>query len=130
MKNMMLLLSFLFVCTFAQAQFTITFCTGVSADGKALSPATGFTTSDSGRKIKVLVNAPEGFNSDTLLFKVFALNETGTEMEVATYAQALAADWTYVWKELQFYTPAAYRIKVYNAAGTYLTSANFNLRKL
>jgi hypothetical protein len=112
-----------------QAQYSLTFCENVNPDGKALSPSNSFMISKDGSAMKLLLKSDEKIKTDKMEFKIFYINDTGKEEEISKLPAKIEPNWNYVWKEIVFFDPGNYRVKVYNGSGTYLTSTNLNVKQ-
>ena len=122
MKGLKLAILLCFLVKLGSAQYSLTFCENVNDAGKPLHPSNFFMVSPNGSALKVLVKADEGFKTDKMDFKIFYINDTGKEEEISKMAQKLDPKWTFAWKELVFFDPGNYRVKVYDSKGDYLTS--------
>jgi hypothetical protein len=111
------------------AQYSLTFCENVNNEGKALHPSNSFMISPNGSALKFLLKADEGFKTENMDFKIFYINDTGKEEEISKLPQKIQSDWNFTWKEVVFFDPGTYRIKVYDSKGAYLTSANINVKQ-
>ncbi len=129
MKSLKLGILFLLLVKMGSAQYSLTFCENVNNDGKALHPSNFFMISDKGSALKFLVKADEGFKTDKMDFRIFYINDSGKEEEISKLPQKLEPNWTYTWKEVVFFDSGNYRVKVYDSNGTYLTSANVNVKQ-
>jgi hypothetical protein len=125
----LLVLSFWLIAFAAKAQFSLSFCESITANGEAVRASNSFTVGNNGSLLKLLVKGSEGFNSAKLEVKIFYINDNGDEEELSVFNQDVESGWNYVWKEIGFFNPGVYRVKVYNKEGTYLTSANLSLKK-
>jgi len=81
-----------------------------------------------GGVLKFLLKTEDYFNTDKLDFRVFYLSEEGTEEEISRLPQRVLPTWNFAWKEMVMFDPGNYRVKVFTSSGTYLTSANLNVR--
>lgn len=79
--------------------------------------------------MKLLLKSDEKIKTDKMDFKIFYINDNGKEEEISQLPAKISPDWNYVWKEIVFFDPGNYRVKVYNGAGTYLTSTNVNVKQ-
>jgi hypothetical protein len=111
------------------AQYSLTFCEDVNTDGKAMMPSNSFMISKDGSAMKLLLKSDEKIKTDQMEFKIFYVNESGKEEEVSQLPAKVEPNWNYVWKEIVFFDPGNYRVKVYTSGGTYLTSTNLNLKQ-
>jgi hypothetical protein len=92
-------------------------------------PSNSFMVSPNGSALKFLLRADEGFKTDNMDFKIFYINDTGKEEEISKLPQKIQSDWNFTWKEVVFFDSGTYRVKVYDSKGTYLTSANINVKQ-
>ena len=129
MKSLKLGFLFLLLVKFSTAQYSLTFCENVNGDGKPQRPSNSFMISPNGSALKFLLKSDEGFKTDEMDFKIFYINETGKEEEISKLPQKLENKWNYTWKEVVFFDSGNYRVKVYDSKGTYLTSANVNVKQ-
>lgn len=114
----------------AFAQYTLTFCKEVSTEGKADNPTTTITTNgNESSPVKILVKGDEKLNAQEVEYRIYFVDETGKETEVSKLPQIIEPNWEFAWKKVTFYDPGTYRVKVYTDKGTYLTSANLNVKK-
>jgi hypothetical protein len=129
MKNFILGMVLLLLVKVGAAQYSLTFCENVNNDGKPLHPSNSFLVSPNGSALKFLVKADDGFKTEDMDFKIFYINEAGTEEEISKLPQKIEPKWNYTWKEVVFFDPGTYRVKVYDSKGVYLTSANINVKQ-
>lgn len=129
MKKFLAALIFSGIFNFTYAQYSLTFCEDVSADGKAQMVSNSFMVDGSGGVLKFLVKAEDKFNTDQLDFRIYYVNETGVEEEIERLPQKVESNWNFSWKEMVLFDPGNYRVKIYTGKGTYLTSANLNVKK-
>ena len=111
-----------------QAQYSLIFCEDVSAEGKAQMISNSFMVDGDGGVLKFLLKTEEQFNTDQLEFRIFYINETGSEEEISRLPQRVLPTWNFAWKEMVMFDQGNYRVKVYTEKGTYLTSANLNVK--
>lgn len=128
MRNCILLLLLLAGISL-QAQYTLQFCEDVNTEGKPQMLSNSFMVGEDGGVMKFLARADEKFNTDGIEFRIYYLNETGKEEEISRMPQKVQTDWNFAWKEVVFFDPGNYKVKLYTAKGTYLTSANLNIKK-
>lgn len=88
-----------------------------------------FMVDEDGGVLKFLAKADDKFNTDALDFRIYFINETGKEEEILRMPQKVENLWNFAWKEVVFFDPGNYKIKLYTGKGTYLTSANLNIKK-
>ncbi|HWB62433.1 MAG TPA: hypothetical protein VG603_02905 [Chitinophagales bacterium] len=129
MKKFILILFFFAAIKISSAQLSLTFCEDVSNDGQASMASNSFMISKNGSALKVLLKSDSRLAMQDLTFKIFYINEFGKEEEITDLPQQVNPDWNYVWKEVVFFDPGNYRVKVYNSKGDYLTSANLNVKQ-
>lgn len=123
---------FFFACmatiAFAQAQYTLTFCEEVNDAGRPNMSSNSFVVDGNGGVLKFLARADDKFNTADIEFRVFYLNDAGKEEEITRMPQKVESTWNYAWKEVVFFDPGVYKVKVYTSKGTYLTSSNLNIK--
>ncbi|HLP52767.1 MAG TPA: hypothetical protein VK154_17885, partial [Chitinophagales bacterium] len=88
-----------------------------------------FMVDDEGGALRFLLRTDNKFLTDKLDFRIYFINDNGTEEEIVRIPQTVDSDWGYAWKEIVMYDPGMYRVKIYNGKGTYLTSANLTLKR-
>lgn len=110
------------------AQYSLVFCEDVTPEGKPTMVSNSFMVDGDGGVLKFLMRADEKINTDQLDFRVYYVNEGGTEEEISRMPQKVSSDWNYAWKEVVMFDPGTYRVKVYTGKGTYLTSANLSVK--
>lgn len=110
------------------AQYTLQFCEDVNTEGKPTMVSNSFLVDQDGGVLKFLCKTEDKFNTDQLEFRVFYINESGNEENILKLPQKIEPNWNFAWKELVFFDPGSYRVKVYTGSGTYLTSANLNIK--
>ena len=110
------------------AQYTLQFCEDVNSEGKPTMVSNSFLVDQDGGVLKFLCKTEEKFNTDQLEFRVFYINESGNEENILKLPQKVESNWNFAWKEMVFFDPGSYRVKVYTGSGTYLTSANLNIK--
>lgn len=128
MKKCILLSAFFFILKISAAQYSLTFCESVSADGVPQKAAISFAQKSAGNPVNLFVKADEGFDTDQVKFTIYFMNAEGNEEEILKLPQTVEPGWNYIWKEVQLFNAGTYRVKVYNAKGTYLTSANVTIK--
>ncbi len=129
MKKLLFLLVLVAGFNLSYAQYSLTFCEDVSPEGKAQMVSNSFMVDGSGGVLKFLVKTEDKFNTDQLDFRIYYVNESGAEEELERLAQKIDASWNFAWKEMVLFDPGNYRVKIYTGKGTYLTSANLNVKK-
>ncbi len=113
----------------ASAQYSLQFCEDVNKEGKPQMLSNSFMVDEDGGVLKFLAKADDKFNTDALDFRIYFINETGKEEEILRMPQKVENLWNFAWKEVVFFDPGNYKIKLYTGKGTYLTSANLNIKK-
>ncbi len=129
MKKYIVLFSFFLLVKAAGAQYSLTFCEDVTKDGKPMMVSNQFMVDAEGGVLKFLVRTDSKFNTSQLDFRIYYMSDAGSEQEILRLPQPVEPDWAYAWKEMVMFDPGMYRIKIYNAAGTYLTSANVTIKQ-
>ncbi len=129
MKSLKIGIMLLFMVKVGSAQYSLTFCENVNGEGKAQHPSNSFMISPNGSALKFLVKGDEGFKTEKLDYRIFYINDSGKEEEISKLPQKLEPNWTFTWKEVVFFDSGNYRVKVYDGNGTYLTSANVNVKQ-
>lgn len=125
MKKYFYLLFFCFSFLAGKAQFSLLFCKNVSENGAAIMADTKFKKSTDG--LTVLLKTEQSFKTDMLDFRFYFVDAKGNEVELVRLAQPVDSAWNYAWKQIELADPGVYRVKVYNGAGGYLTSANVSI---
>lgn len=115
-------------CNMAEAQYKLQFCEDVSNEGKAQMLSNSFMVDGSGGVLKFLAKAESKFDGN-LEFRIYYMNDQGKEEEITRMPQIVEPDWNFAWKEVVFFDPGNYKVKLYNNSGTYLTSANLVIKK-
>lgn len=129
MKKLGLILLLATAVKLCDAQFSLTFCENVNKEGKPAMTSNSFAVNKTGSALKFLFKSDEKLNTERMDFKVFYINDMGKEEEISKFPQEVEPGWNYVWKEVVFFDPGNYRVKVYNSDGSYLTSANLNVKQ-
>jgi hypothetical protein len=129
MKNVVLICLFGLCANLSYGQYSLSFCEDVNNSGKPVSPSNSFLVNKTGSALKVLLKSDSQLNTSNMDFKIYYINDNGKEEEVTRLSAPVQSNWDYVWKELVFFDPGNYRVKVYNSDGNYLTSANLNVRQ-
>ena len=119
----------IFIGLSGYAQYSLTFCEDVAQGGKPVTESRVFMVDQSGGVMKMLLKADEKITAPNVEYRVIYIDDDGSETEVTRMRQKVEATWNYVWKEVVFYDPGAYKVKVYSDKGTYLTSANLTIKK-
>ncbi len=128
MKKIILLTTLSFLFSVGHSQYSLTFCESVTADGNPQKLSNSFMVTGKGSALTLFMKADTGFDSDQLKFNIYFINTLGNEEEVTSLTQKAEPGWNYVWKEVVLFNPGVYRVKVYSGKGTYLTSANLNIK--
>ena len=110
------------------SQYSLTFCKEVSTEGKAQNASNTISTGKEGNPVKILVKGDEKLNVEGVEYRIFFVDDNGKESEISKLPQFVEPEWGFAWKKVTFYNPGTYRVKVYNDKGTYLTSANLNVK--
>jgi hypothetical protein len=113
----------------ANAQYSLQFCEDVNKEGKPQMLSNSFMVDGDGGVLKFLARADDKFNTDALDFRIYFVNDAGKEEEILRMPQKVETAWNFAWKEVVFFDPGNYKIKLYTGKGTYLTSANLNIKK-
>jgi hypothetical protein len=129
MKKLGALIILVALIKLGSAQYSLTFCENVSDDGKPSKTSNSFMVAHGGSSLKFLLKADNKLNSDNMEFRIFYINDSGKEEEVSKLPQKVEPTWNYAWKEVVFFDPGIYRVKVYNSKGSYLTSANLSVKQ-
>lgn len=125
MKKYFSLLIFCLTFTLSKAQFSLLFCKNVSESGTAIMADTKFAKSADG--VVVLLKTEQTFKTDMLDFRFYFVDTKGNETELLRLPQPVDSSWNYAWKQVELSDPGVYRVKIYNGAGSYLTSANVSI---
>ncbi len=128
MKRYVVLTGLFLHSVFSNAQYSLVFCEDVSTDGKPMMVSNQFMVDADGGVLKYLLRTDDKFNTDQLDFRVYYMNDAGAEEEIQRLPQQIEPEWTYAWKEMVMFDPGLYRVKIYTAKGTYLTSANLTIK--
>ena len=128
MKKIILLSALSLLLNISYSQYSLSFCESVTADGKPQKLSNSFMVTGKGSALKLFVKADEGFDTEQLKFNIYFINTLGNEEEVTSLIQKTEPGWNYIWKEVVLFNPGVYRVKVYSGKGTYLTSANLNIK--
>jgi hypothetical protein len=128
MKRGIFILLLFVIANTTYAQYSLTFCKEVSTEGLAQKPGSTFTTEQDGNTLKMLVKSDDKFTTYQVEYRIFYVDASGKESEVSKLPQMVEPNWDFAWKEVVFYDPGTYRIKVYDEKGNYLTSANVNIK--
>ena len=128
MKKYFLLAVLFLLLKSGSAQYSLAFCEDVTPEGKALAISNSFMVANDGGVLKCLLKTDEQFNTDQLDFRIYYVHETGNEEEISRLPQKVQPEWNFAWKELVMFDPGNYRLKIYTGGGTYLTSANLNIK--
>lgn len=129
MNKLLVSVMLFFLIKTGAAQYTLNFCEDVNNDGKPLMISNSFMVDTSGGLVKFYLKADKNFNTSAMEFRIYYLDRSGKEEEIERLSQRVEPSWDYIWKELAFFDPGTYRVKVYNGNSTYLTSANLLIRK-
>ncbi len=129
MRKLFLSALFFSAVYLGKAQYSLTFCEDVNQEGKAQMASNSFMVDQSGGVLKFLVKADDKFNTEQMEFRIFYINDAGKEEEVTRMPQKVESAWNYAWKEVVFFDPGTYKIKVYTGKGTYLTSSNLSIKQ-
>ena len=113
----------------SSAQFSLAFCEDVTSDGKPTRSSNSFLVGTNGSALKCLLKVEGKLNTEQIDYRIYIINEAGKEEELLRMPQKVQPDWNYTWKELVFFDPGIYRVKIYNDKGAYLTSANLSVKK-
>lgn len=128
MKKGLLFALFLGFATVGFSQYSLTFCKEVSTEGKAEAASNSFTSEMNGNTVKMLVKSDDKFTTYQVEYRIFYVDAAGNETEISKLPQFVEPSWDFAWKQVVFYDPGTYRIKVFDEKGNYLTSANVNIK--
>jgi hypothetical protein len=129
MKKLTLLLLISLVLKVCSAQYSLAFCEKVDAEGKPQNISNSFKLSNGGKAVHLFVTTDGNFGTNEIKFTVYYINALGNEEDILSITQQIEPAWNYTWKEITLFDPGTYRVKVYTAKGTYLTSANLVIKK-
>ena len=119
----------LMLIKFSSAQYSLTFCEGITTEGKPIKASNSFMIGHTGSILKLLLKADNRLNSEQMDFRIYYINDSGKEEELSKLPQNVQPNWNYAWKEVVFFDAGTYRVKVYNSKGSYLTSANLSVKQ-
>lgn len=107
------------------AQVNVQFCVQVNDSGNCVKPSSEFYISKEGGTISMLLKSETNFTFTKVRYKLYTLNEDGTETHDYTVEQRISTDWDYAWQDVIFYEPGQYKVKVFlpNDEETFLCSA-------
>src|ERR1043165_1359414 len=120
---------FMLACMAGKAQYSLAFCEDVTKEGKPVMVSNQFMVDAEGGVMKFLLRTDGYFNADQLDFRIYYVGESGLDEEIVRLPQTIQPDWTFAWKEVVMFDPGLYRVKVFTSKGTYLTSANLNIKQ-
>lgn len=92
-------------------------------------PASAFMVSDRGGVLRFMVRGDEELNMDSIKYQLYFINQGGDEEFVTEFMQNVEPGWNYAWKEVVFFDPGNYRVKVIDSKDSYLTSANLTIKR-
>jgi hypothetical protein len=112
---------------FAHSQTQLSFCGAVN-DGNCTFNNTKFITSlDSlTGTVYMLVKNANGLSASKLTYKVFAVDNAGTEKLLDSLEQDIEANWIYAWKTATVPTPGKYKVRVYDETGKMVSTKGFD----
>jgi len=129
MKKCILFLCLSFIFLSGKTQFSLSFCETISDDGSPQNTSVSFSRHNDSSVLKFYITADGKLETPGLDFVIYYVNNDGNEEQLIKVVQKTEPEWNYAWKEVVLFTPGTYRIKIYNANGTYLTSANVNIKQ-
>ncbi|MCS6933989.1 MAG: hypothetical protein NZM35_02410 [Chitinophagales bacterium] len=110
------------------AQYSLIFCEDVTRDGKPTAVSNSFMVDEDGGMLKFLLKAEDGINTDKIEYRILYVHSNANEEEVARMSQNTEPTWNYAWKEVIFFDPGTYKVKVYTGRGSYLTAATLTIQ--
>ncbi len=118
---------FLFFSALAGAQ-TLYFCEGVDEDGYPESDSRTFTIPEDGGYLYFLVRMPDECDTYSIDYVIYKVGSDDEETYDNTISQDTEPDWTYFWKEVNFYDSGRYKVYVYNDADELLASGSVKIK--
>ncbi|MDB5281449.1 MAG: hypothetical protein JWO06_524 [Bacteroidota bacterium] len=98
----------------ASSQTSIKFCVEVEQQGKCQSQSSEFTIGKEGGTISFLLMNQRGIGATNVMYRIFKLEDNGTETYSSTVEQKIEKNWTYAWQDVVFYDEGTYKVKVFD----------------
>jgi hypothetical protein len=95
---------------------TMYFCEGVDDDGYPITEASSFTIPDDGGYLYVLIRLPYEIDCKSVRFEIYRNGEYDNTIYLDT-----EYDWTWFWKQIDFYKRGTYEFYVYDCDDYELT---------
>ena len=109
------ILCFLWLSLSVNAQ-TMYFCEGVDDDGYPITEASSFTIPDDGGYLYVLIRLPYEIDCKSVRFEIYRNGDYDNTIYLDT-----EYDWTWFWKQINFYKRGTYEFYVYDCDDYELT---------
>ena len=126
-SSVLLLIVWLFISLSANAQ-SLTFCERVDAAGSPVDSNTTFSVSKNGSPVTFYFVLPAGFNSTSVNFDVYRLDQQ-KEIFHSTIKQPVNASQKVVSKQMTFYDAGRYRVYVFDDKDKQLAKSELMIKK-
>ena len=117
MKKILVITLLLALARSALGQTSLSFCVEVQKDGKCQSKSAEFTISNEGGTISFQLWNNHGIGATKVAYRIYKLEDNGTETYSGTIEQQTEKNWTYAWQDVVFYDEGTYKVKVFDTSG-------------
>ena len=109
---------FILAFTFSgSAQTILSFCVEVEKNGICQNKSAEFTISKDGGTISFQLWNDHGIGARKVAYRIYKLEDNGTETYSGTIEQQTEKNWTYAWQDVVFYDEGTYKVKVFDTSG-------------
>ena len=116
---------FLFTAGVSYSQ-VLYFCESVDEDGEPVNDANYFTITQDGGYLDFLVRMDSRVGVYSVYYKVYKIRN-GKEVYDNTIWQDVEPDWTWFWKEINFYEDGTYDVYVYDEWDNFIASSTIEI---
>ena len=115
-NKLSLIIFLLFLSIASVSAQTLYFCEGVDDDGYPITEASSFTIPDDGGYLYVLIRLPYEIDCKSVRFEIYRNGDYDNTIYLDT-----EYDWTWFWKQINFYKRGTYEFYVYDCDDYELT---------
>ena len=98
-------------------QTSLKFCVQVKEGGYCQNKSGEFVIGKDGGTITFQLRNERGIGATKVAYKIYKLEDNGTENYNTTLEQTTEKNWTYAWQDVVFYDEGSYKVIVYDTSG-------------
>ncbi len=129
MKKILPLLLFMLTTACAFSQHGLAFCASVDANGYCFFNNNKFIAAQDSTNARIFmqVGGNVALGTSKLTYKIFALDSSSGEQQVASIDQQIQPEWMIAWRPYSFVAGKKYMVKIYNNEGVLICNKQFEL---